>query len=386
MTDRDAVTDDRAKRPWRYYKLDAEVLQKMCEQLADKLDASVEAKSGNNSLQNVTDRDALIARLREHAEWMKNRGAFPLMAADLAKAADALAALPPPADMNTAAEHYRQGWQAGHAAADPLPPRPTGSETINRADLVRYGVAVPGSPTLLTPMADGYWTPWHVAAQVPADPPALVALVADFFTAESAHKSVEARLTEANDRAERLYERQQRDPNPVTAELRKENLADCLRLAEESNVARHLVADIRAQLKALVDRPLPAAPPVTDTPQGWQPLEATTDDDVLLVRIGVKSLANAVVLSDWAAPFSESADDFQRTFAITDPAQFAREVRRALEAEDEDGSTLLTRMLDKAAKAALDDGAEGCEFDCVVSYGQSDPRELWLPAPDRRDR
>ena len=164
MTDRDAVTDDRAKRPWRYYKLDAEVLQKMCEQLADKLDASVEAKSGNNSLQNVTDRDALIARLREHAEWMKNRGAFPLMAADLAKAADALAALPPPADMNTAAEHYRQGWQAGHAAADPLPPRPTGSEPINRVDLVRYGVATPGSPTLLTPMADGYWTPWHLAA------------------------------------------------------------------------------------------------------------------------------------------------------------------------------------------------------------------------------
>jgi hypothetical protein len=38
------------------------------------------------------------------------------------EAADALAALPPPADpsdRNTAAEHYRRGWQAGHAAADP---------------------------------------------------------------------------------------------------------------------------------------------------------------------------------------------------------------------------------------------------------------------------
>ena len=33
-----------------------------------------------------------------------------------------IAALTPPADpsdRNTAAEHYRQGWQAGHAAADP---------------------------------------------------------------------------------------------------------------------------------------------------------------------------------------------------------------------------------------------------------------------------
>lgn len=117
-------------------------------------------------------------RRAAHESWIAGRNRSQQQA--IHEAADALAALPPPADMNTAAEHYRQGWQAGHAAADPLPPRPTGSEPINRVDLVRYGVATPGSPTLLTPMADGYWTPWHIAAQTPADPPALVALVREW--------------------------------------------------------------------------------------------------------------------------------------------------------------------------------------------------------------
>lgn len=127
--------------------------------------------------------------------------------------------------------------------------------------------------------------------------------------------------------------------------------------------------------------PLPAAPRAPDTPQGWTPLEATVDGHGLHIRIGIKSLANAVVLSDWAAPFHESAQDFQRTFAITDPVQFAREVLRALQRESDDGSTLLTRLLDKAAREAIDDGAEGCEFDCVISHEKRDPRETWSSAP-----
>ena len=42
--------------------------------------------------------------------------------------------------------------------------------TDYRHDLVRYdGITwngLPGDP-LLTPMPDGYWTPWHVAARLP---------------------------------------------------------------------------------------------------------------------------------------------------------------------------------------------------------------------------
>ena len=41
-----------------------------------------------------------------------------------------------------------------------------GMQPQHRPELVRYGVTWDGSPDkpLLTPMPDGYWTPWHVAA------------------------------------------------------------------------------------------------------------------------------------------------------------------------------------------------------------------------------
>ena len=59
-----------------------------------------------------------------------------------------------------------------------LPPRPPLQSPAGRSDLVRYGVTWDGSPDkpLLTPMPDGYWTPWHLAAQPPqpiplSDPP-----------------------------------------------------------------------------------------------------------------------------------------------------------------------------------------------------------------------
>ena len=110
---------------------------------------------------------------------------------------DALAALPPlddPSDRNTAAEHYRQGWQAGHAAADP--------------------------PALVALVAE-----WRQAVTAPLVPP-----------------------PEMDDNAARtLYRR-----------------------------ARSDRAD--AAHKALLAYPLPAAPPVTDTPQGWQPIETAPKD------------------------------------------------------------------------------------------------------------
>lgn len=48
-----------------------------------------------------------------------------------------------------------------------LPPRPPVHEKPGgRTDLVRYGVTWNGEKNtpLLTPMPDGYWTPWHLAA------------------------------------------------------------------------------------------------------------------------------------------------------------------------------------------------------------------------------
>jgi len=47
---------------------------------------------------------------------------------------------------------------------------------------------------------------------------------------------------------------------------------------------------------------------------------------------------------------------------ITDTVIFAKEVALAINEEAEDGSTLLTRMLDEAIKQAVENGCEGVEL------------------------
>ena len=48
---------------------------------------------------------------------------------------------------------------------------------------------------------------------------------------------------------------------------------------------------------------------------------------------------------------------------ITDVQTFALEVARAINAEGEDGSTLLTRMLDAAILKAIESGCEGVDHE-----------------------
>lgn len=48
---------------------------------------------------------------------------------------------------------------------------------------------------------------------------------------------------------------------------------------------------------------------------------------------------------------------------ITDVQEFALEVARAINDEAEDGSTLLTRMLDAAIAKAVEDGCDGVDHD-----------------------
>lgn len=46
---------------------------------------------------------------------------------------------------------------------------------------------------------------------------------------------------------------------------------------------------------------------------------------------------------------------------ITDQREFAFAVAEAINAEDEDGSTLLTRMIDAAIMSAVENGCEGVD-------------------------
>lgn len=100
-------------------------------------------------------------------------------------------------------------------------------------------------------------------------------------------------------------------------------------------------------------------------------LQTSIQDGVLTIQIGVETLRNSVVFANWAHPFNEEKDDYFRTFTITDPQEFARDVLRALENEREDGSSLLTDMLDKACSDAVDDGSEACDYECEPKrYGE----------------
>lgn len=88
--------------------------------------------------------------------------------------------------------------------------------------------------------------------------------------------------------------------------------------------------------------------------------------------------------ADWSNPFDEQANDYIRTFAITDPEQFAGDVGYAMEREREDGSTPLSDFLDKMAEAALDDGSMGAEYEQRITHGTFSQLETW--SKDRREK
>jgi hypothetical protein len=82
----------------------------------------------------------------------------------------------------------------------------------------------------------------------------------------------------------------------------------------------------------------------------------------LVISIGVETLAFAVENAPEPplTRFEEESGEFVNT-KVTDPDAFAREVRGALLAERDDGSTPLDRMLDAVAWDAICDGCEGVD-------------------------
>jgi len=109
------------------------------------------------------------------------------------------------------------------------------------------------------------------------------------------------------------------------------------------------------------------------------PLAVTIEDGALVVRIGIATLARAVVWSDWANPYDDSTGDYVRNFAIVDASEFADDVRRAMLSEREDGSSPVTDFLDKMSQNAVDDGSLGLheDFDHRIKHGETSPLETW---------
>lgn len=112
-----------------------------------------------------------------------------------------------------------------------------------------------------------------------------------------------------------------------------------------------------------------------------RPLEVKIERGALVIRVGLETLAHAVTYADWANPFDEQADEYIRTFAITDVAGFAGDVKHAMLDEREDGSTPLSDFLDKVSEAALDDGSLNCEYEQRIEHGEHSPLETWATPP-----
>lgn len=62
---------------------------------------------------------------------------------------------------------------------------------------------------------------------------------------------------------------------------------------------------------------------------------------------------------------------------VTNPAEFAQEVVEQLNREDEDGSTMVTKLLDDAISEAINSGCEG------VSYRDAGKTNRLLPVKDK---
>ncbi len=78
------------------------------------------------------------------------------------------------------------------------------------------------------------------------------------------------------------------------------------------------------------------------------PLVVELKNGRLSIRIGLDTLFGAC---------AEALDGL----VVTDPSTFSKEVLHALKDEEEDGTTLVHRMLDDAIRNAIEQGAEGIE-------------------------
>jgi hypothetical protein len=92
-----------------------------------------------------------------------------------------------------------------------------------------------------------------------------------------------------------------------------------------------------------------------------QQLRVNVDAGKLTISIGIETLANVIKFDSGLDHYDGGLDEHFFT-KVTNAEVFAREVADALEDEEsDDGTTLIHRMLDKAALQAIENGAEGVQ-------------------------
>jgi hypothetical protein len=94
-----------------------------------------------------------------------------------------------------------------------------------------------------------------------------------------------------------------------------------------------------------------------------QPLRCEIVDGRIVISVGINTLAGAPADREpWVVyDMADDRNDFYRKLRVTDPEEFAQDVARALEREEEDGTNDLHRLFDKAMIDAVEDGSGAVE-------------------------
>lgn len=93
-------------------------------------------------------------------------------------------------------------------------------------------------------------------------------------------------------------------------------------------------------------------------------LSVSIEGGTLIIRCPVGVLVTATVLCDLISTYDERKKGWL-TVDITNPHVWSDEVARILRREEEDGTTLVTRMFDRAFFDAWEDGADGIEVETI---------------------
>jgi hypothetical protein len=86
-------------------------------------------------------------------------------------------------------------------------------------------------------------------------------------------------------------------------------------------------------------------------------LTCVVRDGVLTITIGVDTLAHAALLGP-AQEYDEAIATTRPAWRVTDPEGFAKDMVVALLDEDEEGHSVLTKLLDAAAQVAAESGSD----------------------------
>lgn len=92
------------------------------------------------------------------------------------------------------------------------------------------------------------------------------------------------------------------------------------------------------------------------------PLLCKIEDNKIIITIGFDALKFLAETSDKCEKYDKEFCPEGAWSKVTNKKLFSQEVLRSLQHEEEDGSTMVHRLLESAINLALDNGAEGVKF------------------------